>query len=217
MKLISILSSQVIRLGRVAGKGGGPVYGLNLTKLCEQRYGFLQSPRTLEDYNLKTGVTFLHGYFEQRIVIDKLQIFENGILVEARADTDECEAFLDDAIAWATEQGGFTFQLDASMPRMYQSTLEVQTSALESKLSDKAIATGKRIAETMRGYGVLTPDWLPAGVSFGNGQAGDVASFRFERREGTPPPPHTFFAAAKMRTKDHLKVLEFLEQQIMTA
>jgi hypothetical protein len=213
MKLISVISSQVIRFGKVAGKDGGPVYGLNLTKLCEQRYGFLQSPRTLEDYNLKSGVTFLHGYFQDRLVIDKLQIFENGILVEARADTDACEAFLDDAIAWAKEQGGFTFHRDPAMPRMYQSTIEVETSALlESQISENAIAVGKRIAEVLGTYGLSTPDWLPSGISFGNGLSGDAASFRFERREGSPPPPNTFFAVARMRTKDHLEVLKLLEK-----
>jgi hypothetical protein len=105
MKLSSIIVGNVIRLGKVSGPGGGTVYGLNLSKACEERYGFLQAPRVLADYDLSKGVTFLHGHFDHR-VIDKFQVFSNGIVAEAKLDTDECDRFLDDVLKWITERGG---------------------------------------------------------------------------------------------------------------
>ena len=79
MELSSIILSQAIRFGKVTGIGGGVIYGLNLAKACEERYGFLQAPRVLADYDLNKGITFLHGYFD-KVVIDKLQVFPNGNL-----------------------------------------------------------------------------------------------------------------------------------------
>jgi hypothetical protein len=59
----------------------------------------------LADYDLSKGVTFLHGFFNNR-VIDRFQVFSNGILAEAKLDTDECDRFLDDLLKWITERGG---------------------------------------------------------------------------------------------------------------
>lgn len=211
MNLVQILLSQAVRLGKVSGKGGGNVYGLNLTKLCEQRYGFLQAPKTLEEYNLTKGVTFLHGYFQERFVIDRFQVFQNGLLVEAKVDTDECDEFLDDVTSWAIELGGFTFATDPKAPRIFLSNIEVQSSiSLASSLKTVSVL-GKDIARIMRGYGHITPDWELSGLAFGNGGPADAASFKFERREGVDVPPEIFFATARMRTKDHLSVLGGLE------
>ena len=35
----------------------------------------------LEEFDLAKGVTFLHGYFENKIVVDRFQVFRNGMLV----------------------------------------------------------------------------------------------------------------------------------------
>jgi hypothetical protein len=59
----------------------------------------------LADYDLSKGVTFLHGFFNNR-VIDRFQVFSNGILAEAKLDTNECDRFLDDLLKWITERGG---------------------------------------------------------------------------------------------------------------
>lgn len=212
MKLENIIVSQAIRFGKISGKNGGNIYGLNLSKLCEQRYGFLQAPRALEDYSLANGVTFLHGYFQDRFVIDKFQVFENGLLVEAKVDTQECENFLDDIAKWAIDQGGFTFTQDPNVPKLFLSNIEVKSNISLSSTFEKISDLGKEIANVMRGYGHITPDWSLTGLSFGNGGAGDMSSFKFEPREGTPPPKDVFFASARMRTKDHLHVLETLEK-----
>ncbi len=212
MKLEKIIVSQSIRLGKVSGKNGGSVYGLNLTKLCEQRYGFLQAPRTLDEYNLASGVTFLHGVFQDQFVIDKFQVFENGLLVEAKVDTQECEFFLDDVTKWATEQGGFSFIQEATAPKIFLSNIEVKSSASLSKTMAKLSSFGNEIAKVLRSYGNVSPDWTLSGLSFGNSAAGDVTSFRFEQREGTPPPKGIYFSSSRMRTKDHLRVLKVLEE-----
>ncbi len=211
MNLEKIIVSQAIRLGKVSGKNGGSVYGPNLTKMCEQKYGFLQAPRTLDDYNLANGVTFFHGFFQDQFVIDKFQVFEYGLLVEAKMDTQECENFLDDVTSWATEQGGFKFIQESTAPKLFLSNIEVKSSILLSKSFEKLSTIGIEIANVLRSYGQISPDWALAGISYGNGGAGDMTSFRFEQREGAPPPKDVYFSSARMKTKDHLHVLEILE------
>ena len=135
MRLERVLLGRAIRLMRISGPGGGEIYGINLARACEARYGFLQSPRTLEEFDLTKGVTFLHGYFQNRIVIDRFQVFQNGMLAEAKINTDECDAFLDDAVEWVKKEGGIGAIEETGSPRFYSSNLEVQGSfSLAEKL-----------------------------------------------------------------------------------
>ena len=62
----------------------------------------------------------------------------------------------------------------------------------------------------MRSYGHVTPDWELSGITYGNGGTNDVASFKFEQREGNPPPKDVYFSSSRLRTKDHLALLEKL-------
>lgn len=214
MKLVGVIISQAARLGKIAGRGGGSVYGLNLAKQCEQRYGFLEAPKTIEDYDLSKGVTFLHGYFQERFVIDRFQVFDKGLLVEAKLDTDECDEFLNDVLGWAAADGGFTFKPDPNAPRIYLSNIEVQSNISLAKSFIQVAPLGIEIANLMRSYGHITPDWELSGLSFGSGGPTDAAQFKFERREGVAPTAEIFFASARMRTKDHLSVLESLEKML---
>lgn len=209
--LEKVLLGQTGRVGRVSGKDGGAIYGLNLAKKCEDRYGFLEAPRRLADFDLSAGITFLHGYFRDRFVIDKFQIFENGLLAEAKVDTDECEAFLNDVIGWLREVGGLQFDEAPDAPKIYLSHIEVRSNISFAKRLSDVSALGTEIGSTMRSHGYKTPDWKLSGLAFGSGAYGDAASFKFEARENQQSRTDLYFASARMRTKEHLHILEKLE------
>ena len=163
---------------------------------------------TLED--LSKGVTFLHGYFQQRFVIDKFQIFENGLLAEARVDTDVCDEFLDDVFKWVAERAGITIELSTTpLQKLYLSQIEVQSNISLNISFAKIAPLGKQISDIQRGYGQIISDLEISGLSFGT--AGDAPSFKFERREGPSVPPDLYFASSGLRTKDHMRMLEALE------
>jgi hypothetical protein len=214
MKLLNILLGQAVRLMKISAPGGGTIYGLNLAKACEERYGFLQAPRTLADYDASKGITFLHGYFQNKVVIDKFQVFENGLLVEAKVDTDECDAFLDDVMNWTRERGGIEFSVAPDAPRLYLSQLEVQSAISLPQAFPKLAPFGRQIADVLRSYRQIMSDWEFSGLSFGTAASGDASSFKFERRDGQAVPRDVYFASARMRTKDHLSILENLETML---
>lgn len=207
MKLNKVLFSQVIRLLKISGPGGSSIYGLNLTKACEARYGFLEAPRVLADYDLSKGITFIHGYFHQRFVIDKFQVFANGILVEAKVGTYECEEFLDDVIEWVTAHGGI--EIDASETKsFYVSQVEVELIAPLSESFSKFRDFGHEVSDVMRSYGHILPDMEVSALAL---SSDPVAQFKIERREGAAPNARLYFCAAPLRTSDHLGLLEKAE------
>lgn len=211
MRLEKVIVGQSGRLGIVAGKDGGEIYGLNLAKACEEKYGFLEAPRRLSDFDLTNGITFLHGYFRDRFVIDKFQVFKNGFLAEAKTDTDDCDAFINDVIDWVQREGALQFTEQPGAPKIYLSNIEVRSNISFAKRLRDVSALGLEIASIMRSHGYNGPDWKLSGLAFGNGIPGDAASFKLEARDGPQPQPDLFFATARMRTKEHLHILEKLE------
>ena len=110
------------------------------------------------------------------------------------------------------KEGGISFDQALVSPRIFLSHIEVKLNGSLAGSITKISDLGKEIAATMRGYGHDTPDWELTGLSYGNKRPGDVATFKFERREGSPPPEDIYFATSRMRTKDHLRILEILEK-----
>jgi hypothetical protein len=151
---------------------------------------------------------FLHGYFENA-VIDRLQVYSNGVLAEAKVDTDACDHFLDDLLRWLTTEGGIQFEPTEPASRLYLSQLEVQSDIKLESAFQKLSPLGRQIADILRSYGQGTPDYVPAGFSLGS-LYNDTMGFRFEGREGPNAQAGTFFASARLRTSDHLRVLETL-------
>jgi hypothetical protein len=208
MRVNSTIFGQTIRILKISAPGGGTVYGLNLAKLCEARYGFLQGPRELKDFNATEGITFYHGYFQNRIVIDRFQVFTSGFLAEAKVDTDELDAFLDDIIQWLQQQGGAQIEQDPKASRFYTSQMEVQSDVLLENAFGEFRGLGHEIANLLRGYNQATPDYSMTGFMLGPGP-GATWSFRFERREGQAPG--VYFSTAPLRTRDHIPLLNSLE------
>lgn len=82
MDLHGYLANQAIRFIEGDNKTREKQSPVPFIKGFEERYGFVQIPRTVAEIDLKVGVNFLRGFFKGK-VIDKLSIYENGVLCEA--------------------------------------------------------------------------------------------------------------------------------------
>jgi hypothetical protein len=210
MRLERVLLGRSIRLLRICGPEGGEIYGPNLAKACDARYGFLQSPRTLEEFDFAKGVTFQCGYFRNRIVIDKFQVFQGGMLVEAKINTAECDAFLDDVVECIGKVGGISAAEEIGSARFYYSNVEVHGAFSLADELPQLHQIGREIANKLRQYHQTTVDYELVGLLYGAG-AGAVPAFRFERRENAPEEARLYYSAAPLRTDDHMTLLERLD------
>lgn len=150
---------------------------------------------------------FLHGYFERRFVIDRFQVYNNGFLIEAKVDTDDCATFLNDAMMWLTREAGVIFD-DTESRNFYVSHLEAQLNAALSDAFPKFNKIGEQIADVLRSYGHKVPDLTVSSFALSTEPA---TTFRIERREGTSPDARTYFCIAPLRTSDHLRLLGIAE------
>src|SRR5205823_1382613 len=105
MNVSAILFGQAFRLFRTTSIDVPEEYmGANAFRALEKRYGFFRGPRELKEYESKNGITFERGLFRKQNVIDRLVLFENGILAEGALSTDIVDEFIDDVLEWLQKE-----------------------------------------------------------------------------------------------------------------
>src|SRR5215471_7827285 len=166
MKIIQVLLSQCIRLltaGSHRQTLDRPSF-LRLLRNFEERYGFLQGPIKVEEYNVDSGVTFLQGQYKN-IFITKFALYRNGMLAEANVSTDEVDQFLDDVLSWSKKELGNVAFEEPTLRRAYLSQLEIELDIALSQFFKEFSEVGKHIAEFVRAYGQNTDEFEMSSLS----------------------------------------------------
>jgi hypothetical protein len=210
MKLEKLIFGQAIQFIE-PGEARGPRSPVPLIREMQDRYGFVEVPSKLADLDFDAGVKFLQGYYKDT-VIDRLQVFNNGLLCEAAADNQQCADFLDEIMSWAPEH----FNLSVK-PRMkaFQSKVEVSSTKDIRNAFAKFADVGALIASLLEGYGLHSPPYVAAGLVLQHEPQKDRPSnpnFEFAWRAERPFEDRIYYSAAPLRTQDHLRVLDLLEE-----
>ena len=211
MKIIKVVNGQVIRFMYIEPSDGQTLYGINLVRAFEHRYGFFSSPKTIEEFNLDTGVTFRHGIYD-KTVIGQVKIYNNGILAEGEASTEKFSQFISDIVEWAHKEAGITITQDTQTSNLYNSTLHVE---LNIDLSKYLLHIQYLLIyryQNKRPDGTPIPAFQPAGIMLQSSIQGRAPTpFRFERLAGVPYESNVYFSTSALTTADHLDVLGAIE------
>jgi len=215
MNLTEYELSRAIRFFEIKPSRGQVLYGAGLVKALQERYGFVQVPTTVAQFNLASGIEFFHGYFQGRVVIDRFQIFNNGILVEGKCDTNDCDAFIDDVFGWASSSAGLSITPNSALGTPYLSQIvvgsDIDLSGYFRQLSEFSSAMSAKVAS----YGLIdTPAEVAAFHLATDPAVNGSWAYRFERRSGAPYAEKKFFSSAPLKTADHLEMLDKLEMTV---
>ncbi|MER9248923.1 hypothetical protein [Mesorhizobium sp. M0590] len=211
MRLLKVLPSSAIRSVTFNVEANPAVYGGNAVRAINARYGFLESPQRLADFDYDAGVKFLRGNFEGHIV--DLQIFLRGIKAYSADGTTVCDAFIDDFIG-ATKAAGVEVDT-SSLFRAYSSAIEVEFLGKFDTLFTKMSGFSKLVGSKIVSYGGPNDEFRGVGISFVGSLEGPAPDpFRLERRVGHAWDSHTFFSLAPLSTDDHIETLTELEKLI---
>jgi len=189
---------------------------VGLVPLCErlrERYAFLQAPKALEDFNIasENGIRFASGRYET-IAIEKLALFVNGIVVETRSSTDDCDALAADFLQWVQAQ------VNSGPPRLgrklYFSQLVFYGNHLFGRfsedLTDLSQWASERIGETME----TTLPYSLSHIQFDFDQLTykiNPGSIIVARRDNAGFSEDKYFSSAPLRTADHVEFLKRFE------
>jgi hypothetical protein len=215
MKQKEILVSQVVRFIVDVGEYGhrslrSPV---PLIDGLREKYGFVEVPQTVAELDFTKGVKFAQGYYKGRI-INKLQIFNNGVLCEANEDTSLSDEFLGELLAWAEQE--HSLPVKETGVKAYLSQLVVVSPVDIGAAFSKFSAIGVMLADALRNYGQQHREYRVSGIKMHYDSMIEppprAPEFTFERRAGELFSTKEFFTSAPVRTSDHLAILEALEK-----
>jgi|SRR5450631_190980 hypothetical protein len=212
MKLEKIIFGQAIQFIE-AGEAEGRRSPVPLVREMQDRYGFVEVPRKVADLNFDAGVSFLQGYFKD-IIIDKFQVYNNGLLCEAAADNQQCADFLDDVLSWAPRH--LNVPLKQRM-KAFQSKVEISSTKDARNAFAKFADIGALIASLLESYGLQSPPYVAAGLILQHEpQKGlpNNPNFEFAWRAERPFEDRFYYSSAPLRTQDHLRVLDLLEEAL---
>ena len=213
MKLLTIEMSRVTALFRMARPSGQPYLPHVAAQLAE-RYRFGGAPNSIGDLG-GNKVEFKQGLFEGN-AIETLDIYNDGIVVASRSDSDFIDQFIDDLSLWLEKNHGLSVIETHTVRKMYDSTLLVETDGDIFKPLDAYAGVLRMIEKTLQDSSGLSVQYQNFGLVLSADQTQNPAlkpiPFRFERKEGIEFSRCQFFTSAPLRTKQHLEILEQLEQ-----
>jgi len=217
MKVSNYLMSTVIRLVKDNPPDSpNKAYIGDLSNALRDRYSFLQWPVKIEEFDLQKGINFLHGRFKEDQIIDKIQVYSNGVYCEAKLPNEVIEEFVDDVFEWVHKDFGLILDDAIAPSRFYTSQLEVKSDYSPAQALSKFSPIGDKITQFLNSYGQVIPAFETTHLAFlcdtTNVENLAPTKFTFERREQQPFDAGLYFSAAPLKTKDHLKVLNELEK-----
>ena len=213
MKLLTIELSRATVLFRMT-RPGGPQYLPDNVAALAKRYHFLGAPDLLRELEGSKAV-FRHGTFEGN-AIDRLEVYNDGIIVSSRSDTDHVDGFIEDCVAWLRDYEGYSVIETHTVSRMYESTLLVETERDVLKPLEAYQEILRLIENALLDTSSLKIAYHIFGFALSADQTQNPAlkpvPFRLERKEGIDFGRHQYFAIAPLRTKQHLKILQQLDE-----
>jgi hypothetical protein len=211
MELVTIENSRIILLTQVHRPGGQTYLPEAAAKLV-QRYSFAKYPSVEEI--LKGTLSFSVGLFGGA-QIQEMTIYNDGVIVASRSDTDILDAFLEDLFAWIAKEFGIVPVITNRPEKHHESTLVVKAKRDLALAIKPAREVGDAFNRMWR-KNYFDVDYANSGFSLGcdaqqfKGRR-HPTNFALERRMGIVFEENVFFSVAPLRTKDHLDFLARVE------
>jgi hypothetical protein len=210
MELIIHDLCRIVYLTNVGRKDGG-VFQPELVQKVLQKYSFVKFP-SVEDLQNESQM-FGMGKFEG-FQINELNIYNDGIIVSGKCNTNILERFVIDLFGWIKSDFGLE-EIAVVKPEMhFETALLVRSEKnLTSILSPPKRVTNL-IERTM--IRATQAEYQPTTTYFETDSAGLKTrrrpnKFTLERRIGIPFAANVFYSQSPMRSDDHFALLVDLE------
>jgi len=218
MKLAAVLLARAVAFFEVADlTPHGGLFGPDLVREAVQKFEFQKAPTSLDDWNSDGGAQFLGGR-SGKSTIDKLSIWDGGILLETRNSTSESQRLLTEIIEWASSKFGFEFRPEiikwayVNSLTFYSDAPILFTAPLDKLAAKTSDELSKLLKEPIR--------YEPMAFLVGHDplvRKYGRATFTLLRRTDAPFSDGKYFSEAPLPTDVHIRILEEYERDVMAA
>ena len=196
----------------------GKVFFPDILEALVKRCHFQKFPKEYSELDAQKGVDFFDGKWGE-ITVDKLTIYQNGILIDTRSSTADSERILHEALLWAASEFGITYRSAMIKRKAYVSNLTFYSEApllatINPTLSTLSDGVGRAVSEILGG----DFKYEPVGISVHYDQflkQIPVAPFTIQRRIQTPFSENKYFSEAPLPTDVHWTLLQEFEADLV--
>jgi hypothetical protein len=183
-----------------------------------ERYSFIKRPTTADEIldTSNKGITFEMGKFGD-VGINKVILFDWGVVVETSTSTDACEEILQDILKWGAERFGLSNRPSLISQTNYLSELVFSSDMVLPTISPKLQFLGKEITDLVASYlgNSLPFEAIGITVSFDGTQTKQLNTpFQIQRLTDSPFSLKKYYSGAPLRTFDHVRLLNQFEKVI---
>jgi hypothetical protein len=194
----------------------GKVYYPAITEALVKRYGFAKFPVKPEDYDESKGISFVYGK-DGDSIIEQVQIYTNGIVLETRSSTEDSRRLLERALEWAAKEIGLAYVPGMIKRWQYYSQL-VFTSPLNLTASSPAFSNlAENINKSLRDLMGEDFRYETTSAQFNFDlltRKNPLGAFSIQRRENIPFSDNKYFSDAPLSTETHIRLLEQFEKDL---
>jgi hypothetical protein len=212
VKVINYDASKLVALFMASGLGR--VYLPNAVQLFVDRYKFAGVPKALDELS-GDRLAFKHGLFRDT-VIDQLDIYNDGVVVTARAPSDILDAFVGDLCEWMEISFGLGRIETHSINKSYESHLLVQSDAPVLHALETLAPVQDMLTHALKASTTLEAQFQPFGLSIATDHALIPGlrpiAFRIERKATVAFDTNLYVSGAPLPSAEHIKTLERMEK-----
>lgn len=215
MELVSITLARVAAMVQLQEWDPfGKALSLEAIAMIGNRYTFSKTPTKFEDLNPQKGIELAEGRLGD-ICIDRINIFQNGIVIDTRSSTENSERVLNDILALANEVFGATI---TPARRSFASQIIFRSSmrlvALSPVLPKIAGVLSERASADLKHSFSFEPTAIVLNVDTSQVKNAPVM-FTIERRADVPFAENTYFSSASLRTVEHIEIVKAFEASLL--
>lgn len=212
MKLLNIENGNLTVLFQLS-RTKGQLFLPEAAMMLASKFNFSTYPKSYDELSA-VRVEFKHAQFND-VAIESLEIYNDGVVISSRSDTDIIDAFLLEFCNWLENELGMSFIQTHTIDRIYSSTILFETDKNILKPLDTLAKIADILQLDLKENSDLDVKYEPFGWTLSSDTTQNPAlkpiSLRIERRAGTEFSMQHYISAAPLKTKQHLALLEKLE------
>jgi len=219
MELLAVRTARLIAYlnAEELNPSGRPI-AHDYLKAFVERYAFIKWPTTADEILdvQNKGITFETGKFGD-VGINKVILFDWGVVVETSASTDAGEEILQDILRWGAETFGMSNRLSLITRRSYVSELVFSSDVSLPIISPKLRALSSKVTGLVGGYlGNSLPFELTGiTLAFDSSQSKQLYTpFQIYRLADTSFSQNKYYSGGPLKTSDHVQLINDFEASL---
>jgi len=216
MRLAAIHASRITALIEVSDLiRDGRVFIPDLINAIVARFEFRKFPSDPASFGQAGGLVFEIGKWEG-LAVYKLSLFNDGIVLETTATTEETERALFEILSWST-QVGLVFERNMINRLIVGSTVAVYLDVNLDDLHPILRTISETCSDAASQMLTVPLAYRTAGISVSPSTLTSKVmptTFTIERRLDVPDSQNKYFSNAPLHTSHHLKALEDFERAL---